>query len=113
MRFMNSAGSSVAPWRYSSAKPRMVVSGVRSSWLASATKRRMRASDSRAADSEASVAAKACWIWVSMLLSERESRSTSVSLPRTGIRWCSSPPAIAAAVASTRRSGRKLPRTTK
>jgi hypothetical protein len=34
-----------APWRYSSAYPRIDVSGVRSSWDASAAKRRVRASD--------------------------------------------------------------------
>ncbi len=51
--------------------PRMVVSGVRSSWLASATKRRSRASESARA-------ANACSIWASMLLSAAESRPTSV-----------------------------------
>ncbi len=110
---MNIAGSVVAPCRYSSAKPRIVVSGVRSSWLASATKRRILASDSRAAASEASVAAKADWIWASIPFSERESRSTSVLVPRTGTRRNRSPRAMAAAMFSTRRSGRRLRRITK
>ena len=40
--------SLTAPCRYSSAKPRIEVSGVRSSWLASATKRRIRSAEPRA-----------------------------------------------------------------
>ena len=59
---LTSASSASAPIRYSSAKPRMPASGVRSSWLASATKRRICSSDSaRAANADS--------IWASMPLS--------------------------------------------
>ncbi len=49
----------------------MVASGVRSSWLASATNRRIRSSD-------AVRAANACSIWPSMTFSAPDSRPTSV-----------------------------------
>src|ERR1700716_995978 len=52
----------------------MAVSGVRSSWLASATKRRSRSS-------EAVRSAKAVSIWLSMAFSARPSRPISVSGP--------------------------------
>ena len=120
------SGSATAPCRYSSAKPRMVVSGVRSSWEASATncrirssERRARASDDwaasaalraaasadRAAASEAARAVKAASIWLSMALSARESRPSSVlgsasPASGSGTRRVRSPPAIAAAVCS-------------
>ena len=61
--------SGAAPWRYNSANPRIVVSGVRNSCEASATKRRIFSSERRADSSDASVAANACSIWVSMLFS--------------------------------------------
>ncbi len=74
-------------------------SGVRSSWLTSATNLRIRASDS-------CLVAKPCSIWVSMPLSERVSRPTSVpGAAGSGTRRVRSPAAIAAAVSSTRRSG--------
>ena len=44
-RAVDVGASAAPPIRYSSAKPWMPDSGVRSSWLASATKRRIRASD--------------------------------------------------------------------
>ena len=92
-------GSATAPWRYSSANPRMVVSGVRSSCEASATncrifssERTARASEtraasaaSRAADSAARAAVsdcaravKAASIWASIAFSARDSRPSSV-----------------------------------
>lgn len=87
-------------------KPRIPASGVRSSCEASATNRRIRASDSARA-------AKAASIWVSMPLSAMESRPTSVPGESSGIRWESSPSAIRAAPASIRRSGRSPARTAK
>ena len=72
------ATSRAAPCRYSSAKPRMVVSGVRSSWLASVMNRRIRSSEPRAVSAEDSEEATACWIWVSIPLSANDSRPTSV-----------------------------------
>ena len=52
--------SRAAPCRYNSAKPRMVVNGVRSSWLASVMKRRIRFSEISAFCAEASDDANAC-----------------------------------------------------
>ena len=97
---LTSASSDSAPIRYSSAKPRMPTSGVRSSWLASATKRRIRASDSARA-------AKADSIRASMTLSAVDSRPASVRGEACGIRCDSGrPAAISVAVASIRCSGR-------
>ena len=45
MRLISISTSRAAPCRYSSAKPRIVVSGVRSSWLASVMNRRIRSSE--------------------------------------------------------------------
>ena len=91
--------SVIAPWRYSSANPRIVVSGVRSSWLASATNRRIRSSDRRAGSSDASVAANAVWICASIPLSAADSRPTSVLCVRTrGPDGADRPAAMAAAV---------------
>ena len=95
-----SSGVDSAPCRYSSENPRMVTSGVRSSCEASAAKRRIRASD-------AIRAAKAVSMCASMALSELPSRPTSVLGFSISTRRDRSPAAIAAAVFSTRASGRK------
>lgn len=76
-------------------------SGVRSSWLTSETKSRIRASD-------ADRSAKARSSWPSMVLSD--AARCPISVPgeaRTGTRRVRSPSAIAAAVCSIRRSGRR------
>src|SRR5260370_447796 len=88
----------------------MAVSGVRSSWLASATNCRIRSSDLRAASSDAARASKAVSIWASMLLSDRPSRPTSVRGSRSGTRRVRSPAAMAPAVTSISVSGRRLAR---
>ena len=62
----------------------MTLSGVRSSWLASATKRRIRSSDSRAVASDSDWARNAVSIWLSMPFSALPSRPTSV--PRVDVR---------------------------
>ena len=118
IRRSSSAGSRDPPCRYSSAKPLMVVRGVRSSWLASATKRRIRSSERLAASSErralaseAALAPKADSIWASMVLRARPSRPTSVRGSRSGTRRVRSPAAIALAVCSISTSGRRLART--
>ena len=80
--------------------PRMVTSGVRSSWEASAAKRRIRSSD-------AIRAAKAVSMCASMALRELPSRPTSVLGFSISTRRDRSPAAMAAAVFSTRASGRK------
>ena len=90
----------------------MVVSGVRSSWLASVMKRRIRSSDIRACSAEDSDEAIACWIWASMPLRATDNLPTSVRGSRCGTRRSSSPAAIAAAVCSTSASGRRLRCTT-
>ncbi len=95
-----SSGVDSAPCRYSSEKPRIVTSGVRSSCEASAAKRRIRSSD-------AIRAAKAVSMWASMALRELPSRPTSVLGFSISTRRDRSPAAIAAAVFSTRASGRK------
>ena len=98
MRCMAAATSSSSrspPCRYSSENPRMVTRGVRSSWEASCTKRRILSSEislSRNADS----------MCASIALRERESRPTSVSGAALSTRWLRSPAAILAAVRSTR-----------
>ncbi len=86
IRDSSMATSRAAPWRYNSANPRMVVSGVRSSWLASVMNRRIRSSEPRAVSAEDSEDATACWIWVSIPLSAKESRPTSVRGSRSGTR---------------------------
>ena len=78
---------------------------MRSSCEASATKRRSRAS-------EAAVALKAAWIWVSMVFSAIPSRPTSVLGSARSTRRERSPAAIAAAVASIAVSGRRPRRMT-
>ena len=108
-----SSSDRTAPCRYSSAKPRMEVSGVRSSWLASATKRRMRFSDPRACSSDACWARNAASMRDSILFSEVDSRPTSVRSLPSGTRRDRSPAAMARAVASTSPSGRKLLRTSR
>ncbi len=75
------SGLDTAPCRYSSANPRIEVSGVRSSWLASVTNRRIRSSDAFAACAEASRSPNADSIWLSMPFSATESRPTSVIRP--------------------------------
>ena len=99
-----SSGSLTAPWRYSSAYPRTVASGVRSSCEASATNWRMRSS-------LASRTANDCSIWASIALSERDSEATSSRVVGSGTRCVRSPAAMAAAVSSIRVSGRKARRT--
>ena len=91
---------------------------MRSSWLASATNRRIRSSECRAASSErralaseAALAPKADSIWASMVLRARPSRPTSVRGSRSGTRRVRSPAAIALAVCSMSTSGRRLART--
>jgi len=86
MRDITISMSRAAPCRYNSAKPRMVVSGVRSSWLASVMKRRMRSSEITACCAEYSDEATACWIWASIPLSAAASRPTSVRESRSGTR---------------------------
>ena len=90
----------------------MAVSGVRSSWLASAMKRRMRSSDWTAASSDSCRSWKADSIWVSMALIERPSRPTSVRGSRSGTRRSRWPAAMSSAVSSMSSSGRRLLRTT-
>ncbi len=91
MRLISISTSRAAPWRYSSAKPRIVVSGVRSSWLASVMNRRIRSSERRACSADASDDATARWICASIPLSANDSRPTSVRGSRSGTRRSSSP----------------------
>ena len=84
----------------------MPASGVRSSCEASATKLRIRSSDSARA-------AKADSIWSSIPFSAAESRPTSVLVGSSGIRWESSPAAISSVPRSIRRSGSSPARTAK
>ncbi len=133
-----SSGELAAPWRYSSAKPRIVVNGVRNSCDASAANWRIRSSDrtarpsdrcaaraaafavsadSRAAASDAARAANDVSICSSMTLSDFPSRPTSVrgspsAISKSGTRWVRSPSAIAVAVRSISTSGRRFARTT-
>ena len=72
---------------------------MRSSWEASATNRRIRASDAVRASNARS-------IWVSIPLSATPSRPTSVPSGACGTRCDRSPAAMAAAVPSISRSGR-------
>ena len=89
-----------APWRCNSAKPRIAVSGVRNSWLASATKRRRRFS-------LVVRALNASSILVSIWLRLETNFPTSVLGFAIGIRADKSPAAIACAVSSTATSGRR------
>ncbi|CAM4252477.1 hypothetical protein KIPE111705_46170 [Kibdelosporangium persicum] len=104
MRFIVSSmseGVDRAPIRYSSVEPLMPKSGVRSSWLTSETKVRIRSSD-------AARPAKASSSWPSMVLSDAARCPISVlGAARPGTRRVRSPSAIAAAVCSMRRSGRR------
>ena len=86
MRPISISTSRAAPCRYSSANPRIVVSGVRSSWLASVMKRRIRSSDVRAWSADCSEEANARWICASIPLSASDSRPTSVRGSRSGTR---------------------------
>ena len=90
--------SGTAPWRCSSANPRMEVSGVRSSWLASATNRRSLFSVSVRAVKDSSIRES---IWFSEVLN----RPTSVSGSKFSRRADRSPAAIFSAVASILVSG--------
>ncbi len=103
---------SVAPSSASSANPRIVVSGVRSSWLASATNCRIRPSDSRACFSDSAWAAKASSMRVTMTLNEPASWSTSVLVAVSGTRRLRSPAAISCATSDMSESGLRLRRTT-
>ena len=102
-----------APCLYSSPKPLIEVSGVRSSWLASAMNRRIVSSDSRACRSEASVAANARWMCPSIVFSDADKLPTSVFVGTCGTRMVRLPSAMAWAVSSTRRRGRRLARTSR
>ena len=88
-----------------------MVSGVRSSWLASATNRRIRACDRSALSSEAARAANAVSMSVSMLFRAVDSWPIAVRGSATDTRWVKSPAAMAAAVVSTLRGGLRLART--
>ncbi len=96
--------------RYSSAKPRIDVSGVRSSWLASATNRRIRASEERADSSESRRSSNAVSIWPSITFNAWARPPTSVRGSASGTRRVRSPAAMASAVCSTSTSGRRLDR---
>ena len=87
------------------------MSGVRSSWLASATNWRIRSSDRRAAASDLVRARNEDSIWASMAFSARPSRPTSVRGSWSGTRRDRSPAAMAPAVSSMSVSGRRLART--
>jgi hypothetical protein len=94
----------------------MVVSGVRSSCEASAMNWRIRSSECRARLSDAACAVNAASIWPSIAFSDRDRWPTSVRgswYPGSysGTRRARSPWAIAAAVSSISRSGRRLART--
>jgi hypothetical protein len=87
------------------------VSGVRSSWLASATNWRIRSSERRAAASDCSRARNEASIWASIAFSARPSLPTSVCGSWSGTRRDRSPAAMACAVRSMSVSGRRLART--
>jgi hypothetical protein len=89
----------------------MAAMGVRSSWEASPTNRRRRASDSRSRSSLATRARKADSIRVSMTLRVRARRPTSVLSFSPGTRSVRLPSAIDSAVVSMSRSGRSPMRT--
>ena len=87
-----------APWRWSSAKPRIAVIGVRSSCEASATKRRNLLSLSKRAAKDSSIRPN-------IVFSVPTKRPTSVFGFTSGRRAVRSPSAILSAVASTFASG--------
>ncbi len=87
------------------------MSGVRSSWLASATNWRIRSSERRAAASDRVRASNDDSIWASMVFSDRPSWPTSVAGSWSGTRRDRSPAAMARAVFSMSVSGRRLART--
>src|SRR5262249_4664835 len=88
-----------APCRYSSASPRMVVSGVRSSCDASAANCRTFCSDCQRARN-------ACWIRSSIVLIAPASRPASAWSPGSGIRAVRSPRLVmVSAVLAIRSSG--------
>ena len=91
--------SGTAPCRCSSANPRIAVKGVRSSWLASATKRRNLSSLCMRAS-------KASSIRESIVLREVLKRPTSVSGSKLSRRADKSPAAIFSAVSSIFSNGR-------
>ena len=93
-----------------SASPRTEVSGVRSSWLASATKRRIRSSDRSARPSPSARARYAVSMLASITSRASASRPTSVFPAGWSMRRDRSPPAIASASASIRASGARLAR---
>jgi len=88
-----------APWRWSSANPRIAVSGVLSSCDASATNLRSLPSDSLRAAKDSSMRDN-------IVLSEPTKRPTSVVGFASGKRADKSPEAICSAVFSTFSSGR-------
>jgi hypothetical protein len=93
--------------RYSSVDPLIPASGVRNSWLASATNRRARASDSARAAAASSIRS-------SMPLNVTARLPTSVvGAATSGTRRPESPAAMAAEVASISLSGRSPARSAK
>ena len=103
---------SAAPCRYSSAKPRIVVSGVRSSCEASATNWRIRSSERTARASDACAGQERRLDLGQHRVQRGDSWPSSVRGSSSGTRRVRSPPAIAAAVRSISTSGRRLARTT-
>ena len=85
---------------------------MRSSWLASAMKRRIRSSDWCAAASDSSRAWKAVSIWLSMTFNDRPRLPISVRGSRSGTRRFRCPAAISPAVSSMSTSGRRFACTT-
>ena len=75
--------------------------------------RRIFSSDARACCSEAAVVAKACWICPSIVFSDDDRLPTSVLGAAGGTLMLRLPAAMACAVSSTRRNGRRLDRTSR
>ena len=111
--YATSAGTGSCPRRDSSAYPRIEASGVRSSWLASATNWRTRVSLScravSAAETCPSIRLSAAPTWPTSVrgsVSASGTRSDSSTVPRS-----SGSSETLVAVAATRRSGRRVSRT--
>lgn len=98
--------SGMPPRRYSSEYPLTVASGVRSSWLASLTKRFIFSSLARCTAKDSSIRP-------SMVFSDAARDPTSVDSGPPWTRLDRSPPAMPAAVVSICCSGRRLERTTR
>ena len=95
-----SSGVCIAPMRYSSAYPRTLTSGVRSSWLASPMNRRIFSTVASRSENDSSTRS-------SMVLIAILSRPTSVRGSMSVARCEKSPSAIAVATSSTCVSRRK------